>query len=117
MRSDMLKVLDCIEAGQYDLAKDYVKGAKAELVELLEFSVPDRSYEHMTRHVSDSVAEMFKKDPNFPGGEVAGYILIADVDHPNGSRLSLRTYGAMDKPANRIGVLQMVTTNQMEENL
>lgn len=117
MRSDMLKVLDCVEAGAFELAKDYVKGAKKELVELLEFGVPNRSHESIVRHVSDSVAEMFKKDPNFPGGELAGYILIADVDHPNGSRLSLRTYGAMDKPANRIGVLQMVTTNQMEENL
>lgn len=117
MRSDMLRVLDCVEAGEIDLAKDFVAGAKKELVQLLEFSVPDRSYENLLSHVTDSVADMFKKDPNFPGGELAGYILIADVDHPNGSRLSLRTHGAMDKPANRIGVLQMVTTNQMEENL
>lgn len=117
MRSDMLRVLELVEANQLDLAKDYVNGAKQELLDLLEFSVPRKSYDELGRHVQDTVAEWFKKDPNFPEGNLAGFILIADVDHPNGSRLSLRTHGSMDKPANRIGVLQMVTTNQMEENL
>lgn len=117
MRSDMLKVLQCVEAGQMELAADYVQGAKKELVDLLEFNVPNRSHSELTRDIPDMVAEFYKKDPNFPGGSLAGYILIADVDHSNGSRLSFQTFGSMDKPANRIGVLQMVTTNQMEENL
>lgn len=117
MRSDIMRVIELVEAGQPDLAKDYVNGAKKELVSFLEHGIEDRTYEDWSRKIPDGVSEWFKKDPNFPGSTVTGFILIADVDHPAGSRLSLRTWGSMDKPANRIGTLQMVTTNQMEENL
>ena len=117
MRSDVMRVIELVEAGQLDLARDYVEGAKKELVSLLEFNVENKSYDELGRYVPDVVHDWFKKDPNYPNGHVAGFLMVVDVDHPSGSRLSLRTHGSMDKPANRIGALQYVTSNQMEEHL
>jgi hypothetical protein len=113
----MLKVIELVEAGQLDLAKDYTKDAKEELLEILEFGTDKRSHDELGSAIPGYIADWYSKDPNYPGSHVSGLIIIADIDIPNGNRLSIQTTGSMNKPGNRIGVLQMVTSGQMDEHL
>jgi hypothetical protein len=120
VKSKIRTLIELVEAGELELAQDFVDDARGELHAILEWGVQeDRSPSEIKEAVIKAVGDLYEADPSVPDkAGVAGHILIADLVMPNGNRfLSMRYAGSMNAEHMRIGSLQMATASQMEEHL
>ena len=108
-------LIELVEAGELELAKDYAEAARTELHAIMEFD--EKSFEQLGELIPKQVAEWQFQHPEFPRGCVMGAILICEVKTPSDSRLSFHTWGTMDMPHTRVGALQYVTSQVMDSEL
>lgn len=116
MKSKIRTLIDLVEAGEIDLAQDFVEDSRTELHTILEFSVEDKSYKELAEGLLDHVTELYEKHPEMPG-HVKGVVMIAEIEGDNSYRMALTCAGTMSRPYNLIGALQYVTAQQMDETL